>query len=203
MPRRCEWAEKEKISQQYHDTEWGVPLHDDRRLFELLVLEGMQAGLSWLTILKKREHFRRCFDGFDPVRVAMFGEERVRALLADAGIIRNRLKISAAVGNAQSFLKIQRDLGSFDTYIWAFVGGMPITNNWQSTAEIPARTAVSDAMSGDLKSRGFSFVGSTICYSFMQAAGLVNDHLAHCFRKRQISQLAGQGAPAGKRAAVP
>ncbi|MGW8179696.1 MAG: DNA-3-methyladenine glycosylase I [bacterium] len=189
MPRRCEWAEGEGVSRGYHDIEWGVPLHDDRRLFELLILEGMQAGLSWLTILRKRENLRRCFDNFDPASIAAYDERKVASLLADTGIIRNKLKINAAIKNARSFLKVQREFGSFDAYIWAFVGGRPIVNSWRSASEVPARTSVSDAMSRDLKHRGFSFVGSTICYAFMQAAGLVNDHLSHCFRKREVSLL--------------
>jgi DNA-3-methyladenine glycosylase I len=167
---------------RYHDREWGVPLHDDRRLFELLILEGAQAGLSWITILRKRGAYRRAFDRFDPRKVARYDARRQRALLADAGIVRNRLKIRAAIGNARAFLAVQREFGTFDAYTWRFVGGRPRINRPRSAARVPARTAESDAMSRDLERRGFRFVGSTICYAFMQAAGLVNDHAAGCFR---------------------
>ena len=166
----------------YHDTEWGVPLHDDRGLFEFLILEGAQAGLSWSTILNKRPAYRAAFDGFDPRKVARYGEAKVAALLADAGIVRNRLKIAAAVRNAQAFLAVQKECGSFDRYIWSFTGGQPLRNRWTRPEDVPARTAESDAMSRDLAQRGFTFVGSTICYAFMQATGMVDDHLVSCFR---------------------
>jgi DNA-3-methyladenine glycosylase I len=182
---RCPWATT-ALLQQYHDTEWGVPVHDDRTLFEYLTLEGAQAGLSWQTILQRREAYRRAFDNFDPARVSQYDQARIEALLADAGIIRNRLKIEAAVTNARAFLKIQEEFGSFDQYIWRFVDGRPRHNTWASAAEVPARTPESDAMSRDLQRRGFKFVGSVICYAFMQATGMVNDHLVTCFRHDQI-----------------
>jgi DNA-3-methyladenine glycosylase I len=165
----------------YHDKEWGVPSHDDRVLFEFLVLEGAQAGLSWMTILRKRENYRRAFDGFDLEKIARYGARKIRALLADQGIVRNRLKIESSVENAKSALRVQRELGSFDRFVWSFVGGRPIRNNWSRLGDIPARTAESDALSEALRSRGFRFVGSTICYSFMQACGLVFDHTTNCF----------------------
>lgn len=170
----------------YHDTEWGVPLHDDRGLFEFLVLEGMQAGLSWITILRKRESFRRAFSGFDPRRIAAYRERDVRRLLADPGIIRNRLKIEAAINNARLFLETQEEFGSFDSYIWRFVDGRPIRNRFRSLTELPARTPLSDTISKDLKDRGFKFTGSTIVYAHMQATGMVNDHMLYCFRHREI-----------------
>ena len=184
---RCSWASNE-LSIRYHDEEWGVPVHDDRTLFEFLILEGAQAGLSWDTILKKRENYRSAFDGFDPARVALYDGGKIRALLRDPGIIRNRLKIASAVQNAKAFLKVQYEFGSFDRYIWQFVGGQPVTNSWKSR-QVPARTSVSDAMSKDLKKRGFTFVGSTICYAFMQAVGTVNDHAKDCFRRAEIMQI--------------
>jgi DNA-3-methyladenine glycosylase I len=165
----------------YHDNEWGSPLHDDRRLFELLILEGAQAGLSWMTILKKRENFRKALDGFDPLCISHYGEEKIRELLQDKGIIRNRLKINAAIANARSFLDVQEEFGSFDVYIWQFVNHEPIRNRWKTLADIPARTKASESMSKDLKNRGFRFVGPTICYAFMQATGMVNDHTIDCF----------------------
>jgi DNA-3-methyladenine glycosylase I len=171
---------------KYHDREWGFPLHDDRRLFEMLILEGAQAGLSWITILKKREAFREAFDSFDPSRMAQYDGRKVRELLRNRGIIRNRLKIQAAVQNAQAFLKVQEEFGSFDRYIWRFVGNRPIQNRRRKLQEIPARTKESDAMSRDLKKRGFKFVGSTICYAFMQAVGMVNDHLTSCYRYNEL-----------------
>lgn len=171
----------------YHDTEWGVPEHDDRRLFEYLLLDGAQAGLSWLTVLRKREAYRRAFHGFDPRSIARYGSKDVRRLLADGGIIRNRLKINSAVMNARAFLVVQAEFGSFDRYVWRFVDGVPRENRWRGMAQIPARTRESDAMSADLKGRGFSFVGSTICYAFMQAAGMVNDHVVACFRYGDVS----------------
>jgi DNA-3-methyladenine glycosylase I len=178
---RCGWA-KEPINIAYHDQEWGVPVHDDRRLFEFLILEGAQAGLSWITILKKRENYRRAFDDFDPKKVECYDKRKVRKLLADPGIVRNRLKIESAVKNAKAFLAVQKEFGSFDTYIWRFVGWQPIRNHWKSLKELPGRTQESDAMSKDLVKRGFRFVGSTICYAFMQAVGMVNDHTVECFR---------------------
>jgi DNA-3-methyladenine glycosylase I len=181
---RCSWASN-GLSIRYHDEEWGVPAHDDRTLFEFLILEGAQAGLSWDTILKKRENYRVAFDGFDPARIARYDRRKIQSLLRDAGIVRNRLKIVSAVQNARAFLKIQEEFGSFDRYIWQFVGGQPVTNSWKSK-QLPARTVVSDAMSKDLKKRGFTFVGSTICYAFMQAVGMVNDHARDCFRRSEI-----------------
>ncbi|HMD40425.1 MAG TPA: DNA-3-methyladenine glycosylase I [Candidatus Acidoferrum sp.] len=178
---RCHWAAKE-VNIPYHDEEWGVPLHDDRGLFELLILEGAQAGLSWDTVLMKRARYREVFDGFDVAKVACYDKKKVRELLKDAGIIRNRLKIAATIGNAQAFLKVQEEFGSFDKYIWQFVGGKPKQNTWKTHKQLPAKTALSDAMSKDLQKRGFRFVGSTICYAFMQATGIVNDHLVSCFR---------------------
>jgi len=186
MKTRCSWAGTDPLYIKYHDTEWGVPLHDDRKLFEFLVLEGAQAGLSWITILKKRDHYRKAFDHFDPHKIAAYSDARVKLLLADEGIIRNRLKIEAAVQNAASFLAVQQEFGSFDRYIWQFVGGRPLKNGWQTAAQIPAQTKESAAMSVDLKKRGFKFVGPTICYAFMQAVGLVNDHVAECFRYREV-----------------
>jgi DNA-3-methyladenine glycosylase I len=186
MKRRCPWCESGALQRAYHDREWGVPVHDDRRWFEFLILEGAQAGLSWDTILKKREHYRRAFAGFDPRKVARFGSKQVRALMRNPGIVRNRLKIGAAVSNAREFLAVQREFGSFDRYVWQFVGGRPLRNRRRTMIEVPASSAESDAMSKDLRKRGFRFVGSTICYALMQATGLVNDHLVSCFRYRQI-----------------
>jgi DNA-3-methyladenine glycosylase I len=182
---RCDWARND-LAVRYHDEEWGVPVHDDRRWFEFLILEGAQAGLSWDTILKKRDRYRAVFDGFDPAAVARFDEERVAALLSDPGIVRNRLKVNGAVKNARAFLAIQEEFGSFDAYVWRFVGGRPMKNSWQSLSEVPARSVESDAMSKDLQKRSFTFVGSTICYALMQATGLVNDHLVGCFRHTQV-----------------
>ena len=174
---------------EYHDSEWGVPQHDDRTLFEFLILDGAQAGLSWLTILRKREAYRKAFLGFDPTIVASFDSREVRRLLADPGIVRNRLKIASAIRNARSILDIWKEFGSFDAYLWRFVQGRPRTNRWKSLRQIPASTGESDALSAELKTRGFSFVGSTICYAFMQAAGMVNDHLVSCFRYAEVSRL--------------
>jgi DNA-3-methyladenine glycosylase I len=188
--RRCEWAGSDALYLEYHDREWGVPLHDERRLFEMLVLEGAQAGLSWITILRKREAYRRAFDRFDPRKVARYDARKVRSLLADADIVRNRLKIESAIKNAKAFLEVADARGSFDAYVWQFVGGRPRRNAWRSSKEIPARTQESDAMSKDLRQRGFSFVGSTICYAFMQATGMVNDHVVDCFRYRAVDQPA-------------
>jgi DNA-3-methyladenine glycosylase I len=168
--------------QRYHDTEWGIPLHDDRRLFELLILEGAQAGLSWSTILKKRDAYRIAFDTFEPAIVAAYGKGRVRSLLANSGIVRNRLKIESTISNAAAFMEVSREFGSFDAYLWPFVGGEPVMNRYMSINQVPPRTAISDALSEDLKRRGFRFAGSTICYAFMQAAGMVNDHVVGCFR---------------------
>jgi len=183
---RCDWAGTDPLYIAYHDTEWGVPLHDDRRLFEFLILEGFQAGLSWLTILKKRENYRKAFNNFDPHKIAAYGSARKKALLSDAGIIRNKLKIEAAIQNAASFLSIQQEFGSFDRYIWQFVAGRTLKNSWRSVSEIPASTTESAAMSADMKKRGFKFVGPTICYAFMQATGLVNDHIVRCFRYNEV-----------------
>ena len=181
MIERCFWATNE-LNIAYHDTEWGVPLHDDRALFEFLILEGAQAGLSWDTILRKRDAYREAFDNFDPAKVARYTDTKCAKLLTNEGIIRNRLKIASAVSNAKAFLQVQEEFGSFDKYIWAFVGGKPLDNKVQSMADVPARTDISDAISKDLKKRGFNFVGSTIMYAFMQATGMVNDHLVTCFR---------------------
>lgn len=182
---RCPWP-KTPLDLAYHDTEWGVPLHDDRALFELLILEGAQAGLSWSTILAKRENYRRAFDQFDATKIARYNARKVAALLADAGIVRNRLKIAATIQNAKAFLEVQREFGSFDRYLWSFVGGKPIVNRRRSPKDVPARTAESDALSRDLLKRGFKFVGSTICYAFMQASGMVNDHLVTCTRHAEV-----------------
>lgn len=177
---RCHWP-KSDLSIAYHDQEWGVPLHDDRKFFEYLILDGAQAGLSWETILRKREAYRRAFAQFNPVSVARFNANDRQRLLSDAGIVRNRLKIDSAIRNADAFLKVQKEFGSFDAYVWRFVNGMPIVNHRRKSSDIPARSKESDVLSKDLKSRGFNFVGTTICYAFMQAAGLVNDHLVSCF----------------------
>ncbi len=184
---RCAWANNE-LSIHYHDEEWGVPVHDDRVLFEFLILEGAQAGLSWNTILNKRDNYRRAFDGFDPKRVAQYDQRKVAKLLADPGIVRNKLKVAASVENAKAFLRVQQEFGSFDRYIWQFVGGKPRVNKWRSLRQLPARTPESDAMSKDLQRRGFKFVGSTICYAFMQATGMVNDHVITCFRYKASSR---------------
>ena len=183
--RRCTWA-TDPLSVGYHDKEWGVPVHNDRVLFEFLILEGAQAGLSWITILKKRAAYRVAFDRFDPRKVARYDETKIAALLANEGIVRNRLKVRAAVQNAQAFLAVQKEFGSFDKYVWQFVGGSPLRNRRRSTQDLPARTEQSDAMSKDLAKRGFKFVGSTICYAFMQATGMVNDHLVDCFRYKEL-----------------
>lgn len=183
---RCNWSGADPLMIEYHDREWGAPLHDDVKLFEFLILEGAQAGLSWSTILKKRENYRKAFDGFDPAKVAQYGDQDVARLLADAGIVRNRLKIAAAITNARLVLDVQEEFGSLDKYIWQFVGGRPIKHAFMSLPELPARTAESDAMSKDLQKRGFKFVGSTICYAFMQAVGMVNDHTVECFRYGEV-----------------
>lgn len=184
--KRCYWATSE-LNIPYHDLEWGVPLHDGRGLFELLILEGAQAGLSWDTVLKKRARYREVFDQFDAEKVARYDKKKVRELLKDAGIIRNKLKIAATISNAQAFLKVQEEFGTFDAYIWRFVGGKPKQNAWKTHSRLPAKTAESDAMSKDLQTRGFRFVGSTICYAFMQATGMVNDHLVACFRYAELN----------------
>jgi len=185
---RCAWA-KNEFAIRYHDEEWGVPVHDDRTLFEFLILEGAQAGLSWDTILKKREHYRRVFHNFDPKKVAHYDARKVQRLLADPGIVRNRLKITAAIQNAKAFLIVQKEFGSFDQYLWRFVDGKPRQNARKALQEIPARTSESDALSDDLLERGFKFVGSTICYAFMQAVGMVNDHTVDCFRHGEVRRL--------------
>ena len=182
---RCHWAQNE-LSIPYHDEEWGVPVHDDRKWFEFLILEGAQAGLSWDTILRKRARYREVFDGFDPAKVARYDKKKVRDLLRDAGIIRNKLKIDAAIGNAQAFLEVQEEFGSFDGYVWRFVDGRPRQNNWKRHKQLPAKTQQSDALSKDLQKRGFRFVGSTICYALMQATGMVNDHVITCFRYAEL-----------------
>ncbi|MFZ5494638.1 MAG: DNA-3-methyladenine glycosylase I [Verrucomicrobiota bacterium] len=187
--RRCPWAAAE-LQHDYHDTEWGVPSHDDRHLFEMLILEGAQAGLSWATILARREHYRAAYDHFDPAAVARYDGKKKARLLADPGIIRNRLKIEAAVFNARAFLAVQAEFGSFNRYLWGFVDGRPIVNRWTASAQVPARSAVSDALSADLKQRGFKFAGTTICYAFMQATGMVNDHLVSCPRHKACAKLA-------------
>jgi DNA-3-methyladenine glycosylase I len=183
---RCRWATTD-LSIPYHDTEWGVPLHDDQRLFEFLILEGAQAGLSWETILRKRDSYRAAFDDFDPARVARYTARKVEKLLADPGIVRNRLKVKSAVSNARAFLDVQEEHGSFDAYVWRFVDGKPRVNTWNALGPVPASTPQSDAMSKDLKKRGFRFVGSTICYAYMQATGMVNDHATSCFRYGQVA----------------
>lgn len=187
MPKRCNWAGTEPLYVAYHDKEWGRPVHDDRELFEFLVLEGAQAGLSWSTILNKRENYRRAFDDFDPIKVAAYDQNKVEELLKDPGIIRNRLKVNSAVNNAKAFLKVQEEFGSFDEYIWAFVDHTPVINAWKSGSQIPAQTPLSKEISKDLKKRGFSFVGPTIVYAFMQAVGMVNDHITSCFCYKELS----------------
>ncbi|MGD8367259.1 MAG: DNA-3-methyladenine glycosylase I [Desulfobacterales bacterium] len=186
---RCPWAGTDPDYIRYHDTEWGVPVHDDRKLFEFLILEGAQAGLSWLTVLKKRENYRKAFDRFDPEKVARYGDAKIARLMADPGIIRNHQKIAAAVKNAGAFLRVREQFGSFSRYMWRFTDGRPVQNRWQKDKDVPARTAESEAMSRDLKQRGFAFVGPTICYAHMQAVGMVNDHLAGCFRHQEVAAL--------------
>lgn len=180
--KRCFWCGQDPLYVEYHDQEWGVPVHDDRRLFEFLILEGAQAGLSWITILRKRDHYRKVFDDFDPVCIAAYDDQKLKALLSDPGIVRNRLKVSATRDNAVAFLRVQKESGTFDRYIWSFVGGRTIQNSWKDIKQLPVSTSESEAMSRDLKKRGFRFVGPTICYAFMQAVGMVNDHTAGCFR---------------------
>jgi DNA-3-methyladenine glycosylase I len=186
MLNRCAWGNASPLMREYHDKEWAVPVHGDRKLFEFLILEGAQAGLNWQTVLKKRENYREALDGFDPVKISAYTSRDIERLLSNRGIIRNRLKIQAAVVNAQMFLRVQHEFGSFDKYLWPFVNGRPIKNNFRSPAELPARTKESDVLSKDLSKRGFKFVGSTICYAFMQAVGLVNDHTIDCFRHEEI-----------------
>jgi DNA-3-methyladenine glycosylase I len=189
MIKRCEWAGNDLLSRAYHDEEWGVPVFDDRTLFEFLILEGAQAGLSWTTILRKRENYRIAFDHFDAHKMARYNQSKIDKLLDDPGIVRNRLKINAAIKNARSLLDIQKKYGSFRDYIWQFSGGKPIINSWKSLKELPSQTIESDAMSKDLKKHSFTFVGSTICYAFMQAVGMVNDHVVDCFRYQEINNL--------------
>ena len=188
MTIRCPWAGSDPLYLRYHDSEWGVPVHDDRHFFEMLVLEGAQAGLAWITILRKREGYRDAFDGFDPAVVARYDSRRVEALLGNPAIVRNRLKVESAVGNARAFIRVQEEHGSFDRYVWRFVDGRPRQNRLRSMGEVPAETPESRALSRDLKRRGFRFVGPTICYAFMQATGLVNDHLADCFRREELTR---------------
>ncbi len=188
-PVRCGWCGNDPLYVAYHDTEWGVPVHDDRRLFEFLMLEGAQAGLSWITLLKKREAYRRAFAAFDAEKVARYGQRQVERLLADPGIVRNRLKIASAINNARHFLEVQETFGSFDAYLWRFVDGRPIINRWKTLGQVPASTKESDTLSRDLKARGFKFVGPTICYAHMQATGMVNDHLVGCFRHSEVTRM--------------
>jgi DNA-3-methyladenine glycosylase I len=192
---RCGWAISDPAYLRYHDKEWGVPVHNDRKLFEMLILEGAQAGLSWITILKKRENYRKAFDDFDAGKIARYDTKKIRLLLANKGIVRNRLKIKAAIHNARAFLALKREFGSFDSYIWQFVGTRPRTNSWKTLRDIPPSTPESDAMSKDLKQHGFRFVGSTICYAFMQAVGMVNDHTTNCFRYGEIKRGRKEKAP--------
>lgn len=187
MKTRCDWAGTDPLYLTYHDTEWGVPVHDDRKLFEFLILEGAQAGLSWLTILRKRDGYRAAFDNFDPAKIAQYGEKEIARLLDDVGIVRNKLKVRSAVKNAQAFLDIQKEYGSFDAYSWAFVGGTPVINQFRTMSDIPASTPASEALSKNLKSRGFKFVGPTIIYAHMQASGMVNDHIVSCFRHEDLT----------------
>lgn len=187
IKKRCAWADSgSELYHDYHDMEWGVPVHDDQKLFEFLILEGAQAGLSWLTVLKKRENYRKAYDQFDPRKVAKYGAKKVKELLNNEGIIRNRLKVAASITNAQAFLKVQKEFGSFEKYMWAFVGHKPIKNKFRSMGDLPATTELSDTMSKDLKARGFKFVGSTIIYAHMQAVGMVNDHVVDCFRYKEV-----------------
>ncbi|MFW5799205.1 MAG: DNA-3-methyladenine glycosylase I [Spirochaetota bacterium] len=187
---RCAWVpDNDELYKKYHDKEWGVPIHNDRKLFEFLVLDGMQAGLSWITILRKRENFRKAFDNFDASKIAEYNDDKINELLANKGIIRNKLKIRAVIDNAKAYLKIKKDFGSFDEYIWSFVNGKTIQNEWKSDDEVPAETEISKNMSKDMKKKGFKFVGPTICYAFMQAAGLVNDHITKCFRYEDIKNM--------------
>jgi DNA-3-methyladenine glycosylase I len=194
--RRCPWCLGSDLYRRYHDDEWGVPVHDDRRLFELVILEGAQAGLSWSTILAKRGNYRRALAGFDPAKVARYGARDAKRLMGDAGIVRNRLKIESTITNARAFLEVRREFGTFDAYLWAFVGGRPVQNRRRSMKDVPARSDTSDALSKDLKRRGFRFVGSTIVYAFMQAVGMVNDHLTTCFRRTQLAKRPSRASSA-------
>lgn len=189
MIKRCTWCGSDPLYIAYHDEEWGVPVHDDRRLFEMMILEGAQAGLSWLTILKKRNNYRQAFHNFDPEKIARYDEEDIHRLMLDAGIVRNRLKIKAAIKNAQGFLQIREEYSSFAEYLWQYIDGTPVTNSWQNHSDIPAHTPLSDRLSKDLKKRNFNFVGSTICYAFMQSIGMVNDHTTDCFRYAEINNF--------------
>ena len=182
----CEWASNNRLMEEYHDNEWGIPVHDDEKLFEFLILEGAQAGLTWLTVLQKRENYRKAFDEFDVNKIAKYDDAKIKKLLSNKGIIRNKLKIAATIGNAKAFLKVQKEFGSFDKYIWQFVNYKPIKNSWKSLKQLPARTKESDEMSNDLKKKSFKFAGSTICYAFMQAVGMVNDHATNCFRYKEV-----------------
>jgi DNA-3-methyladenine glycosylase I len=194
MPKRCPWPGNDPLMTAYHDEEWGAPLYDDRLIFEFLILEGMQAGLRWQTILRKRENFRRAFSAFDSAKIARYNKRSVERLLQDAGIIRNRQKIEAAIGNARAFLSVQDEFGSFSKYIWDFTGGRPVVNRWKSLSQLPAESPLAQAISKDLKQRGFRFVGPTIVYAHMQATGMVNDHLVSCYRHREVQQLARKAA---------
>lgn len=189
QPRRCQWCNSDPVYISYHDKEWGVPVHNDRKLFEMLILEGAQAGLSWITILRKRPHYRQVFDRFDPVKIARYDKRRINTLLKDPGIIRNRLKVEGTVKNARAFLELKSSAGSFSDFLWQFVDGRPVINRWRHLRQVPAQTIQSAAMSKELKKRGFTFVGSTICYAFMQAVGMVNDHTTDCFRYPQVCRL--------------
>ncbi|MCB0744855.1 MAG: DNA-3-methyladenine glycosylase I [Ignavibacteriae bacterium] len=184
--KKCDWCLGKPLYEKYHDEEWGVPAHDDRHLFEMINLEGAQAGLSWITILKKRENYKKLFDNFDAYKISKYSENKIEMLLQNPGIVRNKLKVNSVVTNAKAFLKIQKEFGTFDKYIWQFVGGKPIKNRFKTLSNLPTKTEISDAMSKDLKKRGFKFVGSTICYAFMQATGMVNDHTSECFRFKQV-----------------
>ena len=199
MKNRCPWGTNDPLYEEYHDKEWGVPVHDDRKLFEMLCLEGAQAGLSWITILRKRENYRKAFDNFDAQKIVKYDARKVVQLLNNPGIVRNRLKVESVIQNAKSFLAVQKELTGFDKYIWQFAGDTPRHNNWRKLKQIPSSTKESDAMSRDLRKRGFKFVGSTICYAFMQAVGMVNDHLVDCFRHGRCSQFGNQQANSGKR----
>lgn len=189
MTNRCGWSISDPLMIDYHDNEWGVPVHDERKHFEMIVLDGAQAGLSWQTVLKKREAYRKAFDNFDYRKVALYDDKKIKELLNNTGIIRNRLKVSSAIKNAKAFLEVRKEFGTFDKYIWQFVGGSTIHNSWKSLKELPAKTPESDTMSKDMKKRGFNFVGSTICYAYMQAAGMVNDHTTECFRHKELRSI--------------
>jgi len=187
--KRCDWCERDELYMKYHDKEWGIPIHSDRKLFEFLILEGAQAGLSWITVLRKREAYREAFDRFDYNKIANYNEHKIQSLLKNPGIIRNRLKIHSVVQNARAFIEVRKEFGTFNKYIWQFVDGKPIQNSWKNLKQLPARTEISDILSNDLKRRGFNFVGSTICYAHMQATGMVNDHITSCFRHKEIKSL--------------